>query len=81
MSEPKPTAVVVQRLIPAPPEVVYQEWIDPEALADWMCPRPTRATKIELEPTVGGRLRLDIDDSGRRIHVTGEFLELALAIR
>jgi hypothetical protein len=33
-------AAVVRRLLPAPPEVVDDGWLDPAALADWMCPRP-----------------------------------------
>jgi uncharacterized protein YndB with AHSA1/START domain len=76
VSETEPTAVVVQRVIAASPEVVYEEWIDPEAMAVWMCPRPARAAKIELDPRVGGRLQIDVDDSGQRVQITGTFLEL-----
>src|SRR5215813_5682208 len=35
---PAPTAVV-RRVLPAAPDVVYDEWLDPDALADWMCRR------------------------------------------
>jgi uncharacterized protein YndB with AHSA1/START domain len=41
-----------------------------------MCPRPARPTKIELDPTVGGRLRIDIEEDGGRFAVTGRFVEL-----
>jgi uncharacterized protein YndB with AHSA1/START domain len=45
-------------------------------LCDWMCPRPARATSIDLEPTVGGRLRIGIEENGVRFVVTGRFIEL-----
>lgn len=76
MNAPDPPAVRVQRVIAAPPERVYDEWLDAEALCDWMCPRPARATRVELDPRVGGRLRIDIEDSGDRLYVTGRYLEL-----
>lgn len=75
MNYERPTALVVQ-LLPAPPSVVYEEWLDPEALADWMCPRPARATKIEIEPTVGGVVRIDIEEYGVEYTVSGRFVEL-----
>jgi uncharacterized protein YndB with AHSA1/START domain len=74
--DPAPATAVVQRVLPAPPEVVYDEWLDAEGLAEWMCPRPARPTKIELDPRVGGRLRIDIDDQGYRLQVTGTYLDL-----
>lgn len=67
---------VVRRVLPAPPDVVYDEWLDAEGMAEWMCPRPARPTKIELEPRVGGRLRIDIDDQGFLLQVTGTYLDL-----
>ncbi len=66
----------VRRVLPAPPDVVYDEWLDADGLAEWICPRPARPTKIELEPRVGGRLRIDIDDQGSLVQVTGTYLDL-----
>ncbi len=71
-----PRIAVVRRVLPAPPHVVFDEWLDPDGMAEWMCPRPARAVKILLEPAVGGSLRIDIDDSGSSIRVTGQFIEL-----
>jgi uncharacterized protein YndB with AHSA1/START domain len=73
---PEAPAVVVQRVLPAPPDVVFDEWIDPEAMAEWMCPRPSRPTRIDIDPRVGGRFFIDIDDEGFELTVTGEYLEL-----
>jgi uncharacterized protein YndB with AHSA1/START domain len=50
----EPPTAVVRRVMPATPEVVYDEWLDPDALADWMCPRPAVPTAIVCEPRVGG---------------------------
>jgi len=71
-----PRVAVVQRVLPAPPDVVFDEWLDPAGMTEWMCPRPARAVKIMLEPSVGGALRIDIEDSGASLYVTGQFVEL-----
>ena len=64
----------VQRIMPAAPEVVFDQWLDPESLADWMCPRPVRCVSVNLEPCVGGNVRFDVDDSGNLVLITGRFL-------
>jgi uncharacterized protein YndB with AHSA1/START domain len=69
-------AALVERLLPASRAVVYDEWLDPESLSDWMCPRPARATHIELDPTIGGRLRIDIEEDGLPLTVTGRYVAL-----
>jgi uncharacterized protein YndB with AHSA1/START domain len=72
----EPAAAVVRRVLPASPDVVYDEWLDADALTEWMCPYPARATKIELDPRIGGHLRIDIDDGGLMFYVTGRYLNL-----
>jgi uncharacterized protein YndB with AHSA1/START domain len=72
---PAPVAVV-RRLLPASPDVVYDEWLDPDALSDWMCPRPARCLAVESEPRTGGRLRIDISDNGIEFYVSGQYLVL-----
>ena len=76
MTEAPARAVVVRPLFPASPDVVYDEWLDPGALADWMCPRPARCRNIKSEPRLGGRLRIDIEDGGTEFWVSGEYLVL-----
>jgi uncharacterized protein YndB with AHSA1/START domain len=56
--------------------VIYDQWLDPEAVKDWMCPRLARATSIDLQSHLGGRFRLDIEESGVAFSVTGTYLEL-----
>lgn len=67
---------VVRRLLPARPDVVYDEWLDPGALSDWMCPRPARCRNVESDPRVGGLLRIDIEDEGVEFSVSGQYLVL-----
>ena len=63
----------MRRVLPADPEAVFDEWLDPVGMTEWMCPRPARAAKIVLEPRVGGLLHLDIEDGGALVSVTGTF--------
>jgi uncharacterized protein YndB with AHSA1/START domain len=70
------SGVTIRRVLPAPPAVVYDEWLDPVGMIEWMCPRPARAVKISLEPSIGGALRIDIEDTGSSLYVTGTFVEL-----
>lgn len=66
--------VRVQRVMPAPPSVVFDEWLDPEAMKEWMCPRPVRCVAITVEPRVGGTVQFDVDDSGTSVLIAGRFL-------
>ena len=68
--------VCVQRVMPAAPHVVFDQWLNPESLADWMCPRPARCVEITLEPRVDGIVRFDVDDSGTLVLITGRFLAI-----
>ncbi|MEE6163239.1 MULTISPECIES: SRPBCC family protein [unclassified Mycolicibacterium] len=71
------TVVVrVQRVMPATPEEVFDEWLDPEALREWMCPRPARCVTVQVEPRVGGLVRFDVDDQGSSVLITGQFLAI-----
>jgi uncharacterized protein YndB with AHSA1/START domain len=76
MAEPTPAPAVVARVLPAPPDVVYDEWLDAEGMTEWMCPRPAVPTRIQLDPKVGGRFLFEIDDEGFELSIEGEYLEL-----
>ena len=66
----------VQRVMPAAPDVVFDEWLDPESLGEWMCPRPSRCVAITVEPHVGGTVRFDVDNLGTSVLITGQFLAI-----
>ena len=71
------TATVrVQRVMPAAPDLVFDQWLDPESLEEWMCPRPVRVIDVTVEPHVGGVVRIDVDDSGTRVLISGQFLTI-----
>jgi uncharacterized protein YndB with AHSA1/START domain len=62
--------------MPATPDVVFDEWLDRESLQDWMCPRPVRVLDVTVEPHVGGLMRIDVDDEGTRVLISGQFLTI-----
>ena len=71
------TATVrVQRVMPATPEMVFDQWLDPESLEELMRPRPVRVVDVTVEPHVGGVVRFDVDDSGTRVLITGQFMTI-----
>jgi uncharacterized protein YndB with AHSA1/START domain len=76
MTDHVAASVFVERLHTATPAEVYDEWLDPEALMEWMCPRPARCLRVESEPRVGGRLRIDIEEAGTQFYVHGTYTEL-----
>jgi uncharacterized protein YndB with AHSA1/START domain len=51
-------AVVVRRTIAAPPDVLFDAWLDPIALASWMRPGTVRTTTATVDARVGGRYEI-----------------------
>jgi uncharacterized protein YndB with AHSA1/START domain len=49
-----PAAVVVRRTIAASAEDLFDAWLDPEALAEWMRPGTINRSKARTDPRVGG---------------------------
>jgi uncharacterized protein YndB with AHSA1/START domain len=70
------TVVVVERVLPAPPDVVFDEWVDPDALVEWMCPRPAHVTRAIVDARVGGEYRFELEDSGVSLTLRGRYLDL-----
>jgi uncharacterized protein YndB with AHSA1/START domain len=68
--------VLVQRVMPATPAEVFDEWLDPEALTEWMCPHPVRVVDVAVDARVGGTVRFDVEDSGTRVLISGQFLAI-----
>jgi uncharacterized protein YndB with AHSA1/START domain len=69
-----PLAVRISRILPAPPPRVFAAWTDPASLARWMS--PVGHAEADVEPWVGGRLRVTMVGQGIRIEHTGEYREL-----
>ena len=59
MSPKTPYPVVkLQRTIAAPPGEVYEAWLEPELLQQWMAPGSFDARLAEVDARVGGHLRI-----------------------
>jgi uncharacterized protein YndB with AHSA1/START domain len=62
-------AVVVRRTIAASAEDLFDAWLDPEAMVQWMRPNKVRRTEVRVEPRVGGSYEiLMLIDSGNVTH-------------
>ncbi len=65
----------VQRVLPAPPEVVYDHWISADALAGFICPAPGQA-QVSIDPRPGGSLRIAMTFPEWTTVIEGEYLQL-----
>jgi uncharacterized protein YndB with AHSA1/START domain len=57
--------IVVRRRMPAPREIVYQSWTDPEGLREWMCPGDVVSAEASLDVRVGGSFRITMRSKDR----------------
>lgn len=67
-------ALRIERVIAAPPERVFAAWIDPARVGRWMS--PVGHAEAEIEPWVGGCLRVTMIADGVRIEHHGEYREV-----
>jgi uncharacterized protein YndB with AHSA1/START domain len=49
---------VTRRRMPAPREIVFDAWIDPKGIHEWMCPGNVVSAEATLDVRVGGSFRL-----------------------
>ena len=69
--------LVLTRLINAPPDRVYQAWVDPEMIKEWFCPRPWRVTHAETDVRPGGATYLIMKGpEGQEFPNRGVYLEV-----
>lgn len=62
-------AVVVRRTIAASAEDLFDAWLDPVALAQWMRPGTIQSTVARVEPHVGGAYEITMQgQSGPIVH-------------
>ncbi len=50
--------VSIRRNMPAPRDVVYEAWIDPQGIREWMCPGDAISAEAVLDVRVGGSYRI-----------------------
>jgi uncharacterized protein YndB with AHSA1/START domain len=70
--------VRLRRTIAAPPQTVYQAWLDPELLRRWFAAGDLQSTRAEVDPQIGGRHRVwQSDPDGADVGgAEGRFLDL-----
>jgi uncharacterized protein YndB with AHSA1/START domain len=65
--------IVVRRRINATPEELFDAWLDPEGMKEWMCPGHTVRTDVKLEPHVGGSMLIIMHSAAESYEHQGEF--------
>jgi uncharacterized protein YndB with AHSA1/START domain len=69
--------VTIERRIAAPPERVFDAWLDPAALGQWLFRTPAGVMeRVEVDPRVGGRFRVDERRGGDVAEHHGEYVAL-----
>ena len=67
------TSITLTRSVPAPPERVFDAWVDPAQLAAWWWPQLTDTT-YDVDARVGGHYRIVAAEAG--LTVEGEYTEV-----
>ncbi len=69
--------LTVTRLIPASPERVFNAWLDPAMLTQFMLSGPGMGCRAaETDPRVGGRYSIMMTDGDRDIPHAGTYLDI-----
>ena len=72
------STLTIERLINAPPGVVWRAWSTPEHLAKWWIPAPIECEVVKLDLRPGGGFETRMREGGGEFqpHVAGCFLEI-----
>lgn len=81
MQTAQPVLVRITRYIDAPPERVFDAWLDPEQVRPWMMAAYKRAglgelVRVEIDARVGGSYSFVFRSNGTEIEQTGAYLEI-----
>jgi uncharacterized protein YndB with AHSA1/START domain len=67
----------LERVLRAPPELVFRMHTEPDLLARWWGPKGFTAPSVELDVRAGGRYRIAMQPpEGDRFHLSGEFRDV-----
>ena len=67
-------ALVVRKRIAATRDEVFKAWTEADAMGVWMCPGDIVSAVVELDPRVGGALRIVMRSATDAFEHWGEFL-------
>ena len=71
-------SVRLTKLLPAPPERVFEAWIKPELMTLWWGPQGFTGLKAEADPRPGGAFLIEIGNDEGEVHkMAGIFTELS----
>ena len=74
-----PVTVTVKRRFAAPPERVFDAWLDPKLVAEWMFGpnvRDEEVVRVAIDPRVGGTFSFVVRRQGQEIDHVGTYLEI-----
>lgn len=66
----------ISRTLSATPDEVYEAWLDPRSMAEWMRPIPGGHTEVQADVRVGGGFLIVMHGNGTRYPTRGEYLRL-----
>jgi uncharacterized protein YndB with AHSA1/START domain len=65
--------ITIRREIAAPPDELFDAWLDAESLGTWLKPGGIRETRAETDPREGGQFRIVmVEDESSLVH-TGTY--------
>ncbi|MGX9965720.1 SRPBCC family protein [Roseomonas sp. F4] len=77
MAEETSLDLVLTRIVPVPPRLVWLAWTRPEHLVKWFTPAPWRTTAAEIDLRPGGIFRTVMEGpNGERMDSPGCWLEV-----
>lgn len=69
--------LTLDRLLDAPPHILFSLWTDPARMGEWFCPRPWKVTRAEMDVRPGGSSHITMEGpDGTVTENPGQFLEV-----
>src|SRR5688572_5990862 len=77
-TNPPPTTVLLARRLAAPPERVFDAWLEPQKIAKWMTASSNEdeIKHVAVDPRVGGTFSFLVARQGQEIEHLGGYVEI-----